>query len=211
MKEKSSLSSQLRDLGVQITSAQKFWLASAGIALGTLFLGNTLIQTPWQERRRQIASRYGEEQQRLELVQALQRQNQSLQQKEKGLLLEGGAPVLTSHISRIAAQSAVEIESVTPQAEASWAPYTKYQIEVIAQAKLKDLTLLLHAIEQHRPVLIVDEVEVETVHSADFQGLYYPTGKGAPQEGSPKTSERIQDSTRRVRFLISSYGRKGGA
>ena len=135
-----SLIHQIQDLGSLIAPGQQLWLASAGIALLTLGLGVALSQNPWQEQRQRMASRTSEQQQRLELLQVLETQSRAIRKQEEGILLEGGTPVLTSQLSRLAKETGVEIDSVTPRPETSMPPYTKYQIEVVATANLRKLT-----------------------------------------------------------------------
>lgn len=195
---------QLRELGARISPTQRFWLATLVIVLATFFLGSTLIQTPWEGHRRQMVSRISNEKQRIELLQTLNHQGETLQESEQGLLLEGGAPVLTSHLSRIAKESGVEIESVTPQPQVSLPPYIKFQIEITALAHLKDLVRLLHTLEHYKPLLVTDELEVGSPSTA-AGAPYTSYGAVTPRLWPPSDAK---ERGYRVRLLIGSYARK---
>lgn len=201
-----SLSNRLQDLGARISPTQRLWLVSVGIAAAASLIGNTLIQTPWRERSRQLAARYTDQQQRIELLRALEQQDRMVSQRGKGQLLEGGSPVLTDQISRIAKENKIAIQSVTPQGETALAPYTKHQIEVKTLARIEDLARFLHAIEHHQPFLTVDEMEIDRTRTS-AEGPFFSPGQ-EPRGAAPDLSERNPNTSRRARFLISGYARK---
>ena len=197
------LSDQLQEIRSRISLKQTFWLLSVGVAIATFLLGIVLIQNPWQEKERQLAGLSSEEEQRGVLLLSLRNQWKTLRAAEQDRMLVGGSPVLTSHVAGIARATGLEIESVTPQPETALPPYTKFQIEVVASAKLKNLTNFLHALEQHRPLLVANEITVQTLE------LSAKTGSGFnPYASQKQRSVEINKETRHIRLLISSYNRK---
>lgn len=185
--------SKLSDLGSQMSRAQRLWILTGSMLLGTALIGATAIQGPWQESRRETAGQLEEEQRRSELLLAIQRKRDTLQKSEKELLLEGGAPVLTSEVSHLATESQLSIESVAPQPDLSAPPYMQFQIEIVATARLQNLLTFLRAIESHRPLLILNEMEIGDALVGGPPSKALPAGEA--------------QETQRVRMKISAVGR----
>ena len=189
--------SRLSDLGSRMGRTQWLWILTASVLLAAALIGMMVIQSPWQDSRRQIGSQLEEEKQRSELLLAIQRKKESLQKAEQDLLLEGGTPALTSEVSRLATESRLAIESVTPQRDFSIPPYTQFQIEIVGAAGQGELLGFLHAIEAHRPLLLLNEMgigEAPDERSSEIQQL--PT---AVPEG--------ETAAQRVRMKIGALGR----
>lgn len=153
--------SRLSYLGSLVGRAQRLWILTAAMILAAGLIGITAIQSPWQENRRRLGSQLDEERQRSELLLSLQRQKGSLQKTEEELLLEGGTPALTGKVSRLAAESHLAVESVTPQDDLAVQPYTQFQIEITATARPENLLGFLQSIEGHRPLLTLNEMEID--------------------------------------------------
>ncbi len=165
-----SILSQINEAKSQINRTQQLLLVTAGILIATVGIGVTVIHLPWQEKRQSLASRYSEEKERSELLRAIQRQKAELQDLEGKFLLQGGATVLAGQISKLATQSGLQIDSVTPQPEVVVEPYTRFQIEILAIGNLANVLRFLRAIEEHRPLLWVEQLDMgespmETVSS----------------------------------------------
>ncbi len=190
--------SRLSDLGSRIGRTQWLWILTAAMLLAAGLIGITAIQGPWQANRRKIGLQFDEEKQRSELLLAAQRKRASLQKAEQDLLLEGGAPALTSEVSRLATESRLAIESVTPQPDLSIPPYTQFQIEITAAAGQGELLGFLRAIETHRPLLLLNEMEIGEVpdeRPSEIQQLSAVVPGGETPEAQ------------RVRMKIGALGR----
>ncbi|MBI3323525.1 MAG: type 4a pilus biogenesis protein PilO [Candidatus Omnitrophica bacterium] len=192
------LLSRLSDLGSRMSRTQQLGILTASMLLGTALIGITTIQGPWQESRRETGSQLEEEQRRSELLLAIQRKRDTLQKSEQELLLQGGAPALTGEVSHLAAGSQLSIESVAPQPDLSIQPYTQFQIEIVATARLENLLAFLRSIESHRPLLMLNEMEIGEAAAGS------PLGVGPPQ----KTPAGGEDPQRQyVRMKIGAVGR----
>ncbi len=156
----ASILSQISDVRSQITQSQRLLLVTLGMGLATLGIGIAMIQMPWQERRQQLTSHYSEEKERAELLLAIQRQKTETQDMESKFLLEGGATALSSQVSQIAALSGLQIESVTPQPEVPIDPYVRLQIEITATANQTNTLRFLKSIEEHKPLLWVEQMDM---------------------------------------------------
>ncbi|MDO8730409.1 MAG: type 4a pilus biogenesis protein PilO [Candidatus Omnitrophota bacterium] len=157
----SSILSQISAAKSQMGRTQQLLLVTLGVGLLTLAIGVLMIQVPWQERRQQLASRTKEENERSELLLVIQRQETELKEIESTFLLKGGATGLASQISDLAAQSGLQIDSVTPQSEVVAEPYTRFQLEILATGNLANLMRFLRTLEDHRPLLWVEQLDVE--------------------------------------------------
>lgn len=155
-----SILSQINEVKSQINRTQLLWLITFGVVLLTLLIGVALIQLPWQERRRSLAAQYAEEKERSELLLGIKRQKTELQDIESKYLMTGGATGLASQVSNLASQSGLQIDSVTPQPEVSVEPYTRFQIEIIAMGDLATALRFLHTVEEHRPLLWVEQLDM---------------------------------------------------
>ncbi|MBI3322825.1 MAG: hypothetical protein HYZ94_04000 [Candidatus Omnitrophica bacterium] len=167
MKEPGGLSSlplggRLSDLSGRMSRSQRFWAMTAALVLGTVFLGMTFIQAPWQEKRREMGSRLEEEKQRSELLLSIQRRRDAVRKNEAEILLEGGGAELTGEISRMASEAHMAVESVLPYPDVEVAPYIQYEIEIVATASPEALLQFLRSIEAHRPLLMLSEMEIGT-------------------------------------------------
>lgn len=157
----SSILSQISAAKSEINRTQKLLLVTLGMGLLTLAIGVLMIQVPWQERRQQLTSRTGEEQERSDLLRVIQRQRADLQETERTFLLKGGATGLASQISDLATQSGLQIDSVTPHPEVVAEPYIRFQLEILATGNLANLMRFLRTLEDHRPLLWVEQLDVE--------------------------------------------------
>lgn len=191
-----SILSQINEAKSQITRTQRLMLITGGVVTVTLVLGVVFIQLPWQEKRRQLSSSYSEEKERAELLQSIQRQRAELQGMEGKFLLEGGATGLASQLSQLAAQAGIQIESVTPQQEVTVEPYTRYQLEIVALSNLANTLRFLRAVEEHRPLLWVEQLDM-----------------GEPPEASvsfssgDKTSLKTDDR-QKIRLILGAVSRQ---
>ena len=197
------LLSQFSEMGSQVSHAQQLAIFTAAMLLGTAVTGMLLIQFPWQERRRQMGTDLDVEKQRAELLLSIQRQKESMDKEEKEALLEGGTPVLTGTISRLAAEAQLAVESVSPKSDQTISPYTQVQIEVTATARLENLLRFLRSVENHRPLLTLNEIEIGDNPAAGAWAVPYGTEQETPLSGEP------QDQ--RVKMLISALQRTGKA
>ena len=196
----SSILSQINEVKSQITRSQKIWLVTLGIGLTTLGIGVMGIQLPWQERRQSLAAQYNEEKERSELLLAIHRQKNELKTMEEKSLMQGGATTLTGQISQMGAQTGLQIESVAPQPELAVDPYTRYQIEIIATSNLANLLRFLRAVEDHRPLLWVEQMEI-----GEWVADSAPARIGPTQEDQPQP---LQQEKQKVRFLIGAVSRQ---
>ena len=155
-----SILSQINDAKSQISRGHQLLFVTLGVGILTLGIGISTIQLPWQEKRQQLASRYSEEKERSELLEAIQRQKTDLQEMEGKFLLQGGATGLTGQISQLANQSGLQIDSVTPQPEVVVEPYTRFQIEIFATGNLANALRFLRSVEEHRPLLWVEQMDM---------------------------------------------------
>ena len=191
--------SRLSELGSRMGQAQRLWILTVAMILATGFIGMVAIQGPWQENRRQLGSHLEDEKQRSELLLSLQRQKGSLQKAEEELLLEGGAPALTGEVSHLATESHLAIESVAPQDDLVVPPYTQFQIEIVATARLENLLIFLQSIENHRPLLTLNELAIGEPVELGLP-LQSEQGVGTPLPQPPEEQ--------RIRMKIGALGRQ---
>lgn len=202
----ASLIGQMGEFGSQISHAQRFILMTVIVLVVAAGIGIAVIQIPWQESRRKITGLYQENTERAELLTSLQVQITQLNRKEKDFLLSGGTPVLTGEVTRLAAESKLEIESVSPRDETTLAPYTKFQIEVFGSAIPENLLRFLQKLERYRPLLTLDELAVGNLQTSSssqpVSGLRFMPGKQTktPVEFNP-------DEPQKIRLVISAYSR----
>ncbi len=195
-----SILSQINEAKSQITRTQRLMLISAGIVLATAVIGLIGIQMPWQERRQRLAAQYNEEKERSEQLVAIQRQKTELKGMESQLLLEGGVTGLAGQLSRLATQSGLQVESVTPQPEIAADPYTRFQIEITATSNLANILQFLRVIEDHRPLFWIEQMEMGEAATDSS----YATSMGLLEEVGPYKPKTRQ----KVRFLIGAVGRQ---
>ena len=193
-----SILSQISEAKSQITRTQRLWLITFGAVFLTLIIGVALIHIPWQERRQSLAARYSEEKERSELLLSIQRQQAELQNMESKFLLEGGATGLAGQISQLAAESKLQIESVTPQPEVLVEPYTRLQIEITATSNLSNVLHFLRAVEEHRPVLWVEQLDLGALSSE---------GSAPLNEKGEGTASVPGQERQKVQFLIGAVSR----
>lgn len=194
----SSILSQISEAKSQINRTQQLLLVTLGMGILTLAIGALMIQVPWQDRRRQLTSLYGEEKERSELLLAIQRQRADLEGIEKSFLLKGGAPGLGSLISELAAQSGLQIDSVTPLPEVVAGPYTRFQLEILAAGNLANVMIFLRTLEDHRPLLWVEQMDMGDPPAETFPSF---TAFGESSGFQPKERQK-------VRFLIGAITRQ---
>ena len=102
----------------RVPKVQRMLILGTLVLIGTGLIGVSLIYTPWQQRRLELAKQLDEEQQRANVILAMKGHEEQLAEKEKSFLLEPGeTPVLTSAITRLASKTGVAVESVVPQNE----------------------------------------------------------------------------------------------
>lgn len=174
----SSILAQINEAKSQINRTQQLLLVTAGIVIITMAIGVSAIHLPWQEKRQSLASLYSEGKERSELLRAIQRQKTELQDLEGKFLLQGGATGLAGHISHVASQSGLQIDSVTPQPEGVAEPYTRFQIEIVAIGNLNNVLRFLRAIEEYRPLLWVEQMDLGESPMEDEKA----TAKGKDQQ-----------------------------
>ena len=191
--------SRLSELGSHMGQAQRLGILTAVMLLATGLIGMVTIQGPWQENRRQLGAQLDEEKQRSELLLSIQRQKGSLQKSEEELLMmDGGTPALTSEVSRLATESHLSVESVAPQSDVVAPPYTQFQIEIVATARLENLLNFLESIENHRPLLVLNEMEVGA--PVEPGAPFVQTADNAPPPEPPEQQ--------RIRMRIGALGRQ---
>ncbi len=155
-----SILSQISTVRSQIDPTQQLLLVTLGMGILTLAIGVMMIQMPWQERRQQLTSLYSEENERSELLLAIQRQKANLQEIEGAFLLKGGAPSLANEISNLANQTGLQINSIMPRPEVAADPYTRFQLEILATGNLANLIRFLKTLEDDRPLLWVEQLDI---------------------------------------------------
>ena len=195
---------QLSELSRQIPPQYQLGVISAVVILLTLLVGQTAIQGPWSVQHQQLTSRLTEEKQRSEILQAIQVQIHQRQAQEQALLLEGGAPVLTGQIVRLAKNAGVEIESMTPQPESSYPPYAVAHVQLTTTTNFPNLVNFLYTLESSRPFLFTEEIEVGGI----------PTNAPTSFPGDPLQEkmrftqlETALAENRPVRMVIGAYTR----
>lgn len=193
----------LSRIGKGISPAQRArWIVAAVVGIA-LFIGVQGIFIPWQNERRTLAQRLSEETERLNLLLSIQAQlNQLKAEEQKVLLPKGGTATLTSHTTRLASEAALEIESVAPQPEAVFGPYTRSQIEITATAGFSTLLRFLNRLERHLPLLKVDGLTVSQPSSQSrpsSKAFSLRTGELAPE------SSVLERERQKVVILISAY------
>ena len=195
-----SILSQISEVKSQITQSQRLWLLTLAMGIAVLVIGILTIQGPWQEHRQQLASRYNEENERSELLLAIQRQKTELQGMESKFLLQGGATTLAAQVSQLARQSGLQIESVTPQPEMAIEPYLRFQIEITAISDLTSVLRFVQAVEDQKPLLWVEQMDMGEPPVEPLSLL------GIPEEKTPFQMRKQQ----KVRFLIGAVSRQRG-
>ena len=110
----------------------------------------------------------------------------------------GGATGLTGQLSQLAAQSGLQIESVTPQAELVSEPYTRFQIEIMTTGNLSNILRFLRTVEDHRPLLWTEQMDIGEPVSESVSA--FTTTEDATA-AKPKDQQKI-------RFLIGAVGRQ---
>ena len=195
-----SILSQIGEAKSQINRTHQLLFITLGMGILTLGIGVVMIQMPWQERRAQMTTLYGEEKERSELLLAIQRQKTELQGIEGKLLLKGGAPALASQISSLAAQSSLKIDSVTPQPEVVAGPYTRFQLEILATGNLANAILFLRTLEDYRPLFWVEQMDLgePPAEAPSF----------SPFGTYDEKSSFQQKDQQKIRFLIGAVARQ---
>lgn len=164
-------------------------------------LGVTGIQKPWQARRYQLEQRHAEEQQRFDLLSAIRIQKAQLEKYEERALLEGGASVLTSEITRLASKAGVQIESLAPESEVPLGPYTRSQIRLSATSTFPDLLKFLRSLEDHNPLLKLDQLEMgESSETSTYRTA-----------ATEKEAHFQETDRQKARLLISAFSRRSEA
>ncbi len=184
-----SILSQINEAKSQISRTHQLWILTLGILALTLAIGIMGIQLPWQEQRQRLAAQYSEETERSELLLAIEMQRRGLQNMEGEFLLVGGTTRLAGQISQLAAQSGLQIESVTPQPELVSEPYTRFQIEIITTGNLSNILRFLRIVEDHRPLLWTEQMDIGE----------------SPTEDATTSKPKDQQ---KIRFLIGAVGRQ---
>jgi len=189
MSSSLSILSKINEAKSHINRTHQILIVTLGMGLLTLAIGILGIQLPWQEQRQRLEARYSEEKERSDLFLGLHKQRTELRKMEEKLLLEGGATVLAGQISQLAAQSGLQIESVTPEPEVLVEPYTRFQIEIMAAGNLANILKFLRAVENHRPLFWAEQMDI-----------------GAPSAEAASIA-KLQDP-QKVRFLVGTLARQ---
>lgn len=192
----------------RIPRTQLLWVLTIGIGLATMGVGMVGIHTPWREKLSDLEQKYQEELKRQELLSTLRFQITQLKKQEEKIAFQGGTPALTSEVSRLGTQASLQIESVVPQPEVSFGPYTQYQIRVIATSTFSDLLHFLRLLDQQKSLLKVDTIEVGEPSWAEASYGYEPAGRF---EQRPKALEDLETDQHRTIFLISAFSHRGAA
>lgn len=188
------------------------------MGLATIGVGMVGIHTPWQQKRAQLEQKYQEEQKRQDLLSTLRLQIAQLKKQEEKVAFQGGTPTLTSEVSRLGTQANLQIESVVPQPEVSYGPYTQHQIRVIATATFSDLLKFLRLLDEQKALLKVDTIEVgeppraEASYGFEQGGRFQPAGRFGPASRLGPRGKALEDSEwdqYRTVFLISAFSRRG--
>lgn len=200
-KPSSPLSSLLSRMGTRVPPAQRTTFMILAVVGIVLFIGMRGIFTPWQNKRRLLTEQLSQEKEKLNLLFSIQAQMEQLKKEEENILLpNGGTPTLTSEATRLASQTGLEIESVVPQPEIAFGPYTRSQIEITATAGFSSLLPFLHAIEKHTPLLKIDSLTiVSTSLQEKTSRMSYPL-----KEEAPGITQRDRQ---KVTVSISAYSR----
>ena len=193
-----SILAQINEAKSQINRTQQLLLVTVGVVILTVGIGVAAIQLPWQEKRQGLASRYSEEKERAELLLSIQKQKADLQDLEGKFLLQGGATGLAGQLSQLAAQSGLQIDSVTPQPEVAAEPYTRFQIEMMTTGNLANVLRFLRAIEEHRPLLWVEQLDMGDLPSETASSFMTET---------ETTTPAVKDQ-QKVRFQIGAVTRQ---
>lgn len=201
-KSGSSILSQLTEVTAHISPAQRLGLMTVGLLIFAGLIGVFSVQIPWMEKRGWIEARYAKEQQRSDILLEIQRTQGRLRESERDLLLTGGAPALTSHVSDLASKWGIQIDSVTPQGEVSIGPYVSVQLEITATSSLENLVNFLRSLENHRPFLALDRLEIGQSETAAVRaGRGVQVGKKTFEPGELQT----------VKLRVSALTRQGAA
>lgn len=194
---------QLGEFFSRITRTQALTFITGAFLLATLLTGLIFIQGPWTGQRQRLSATYSEELQRSELLMQIGSASKQLKALEQDLLIQGDTPALTSQITRLATNYGLDIESVVPRDEVLLDPYRKLQIEVVATASFRNLLLFLDATESHRPLLMVEELEM----GQPIDGGSRSTIGTAPAE-ELKVPEPEEWVRQRIRIVVASLAPK---
>ena len=187
----------LQSLGDRISRTQKLLAMTTSILLGTLGIAFFGIYQSWQQNRLQLEKQYGLERNRMELLSKINDNRQHLEKLEARLLLTEGD--VTDKISRLADKSGIQIELITPQPDVSLGLYSESQLQVIATATFPDLLQFLRSLEQHDPLLKIDQLEIGEPTSQLPQGPF-------------RTYERlktfsIENDRQKVKLLVGAFSK----
>ncbi len=178
----------------RIPHAQRLLFLTVILFTLSAAIGFSSIYTPWQQNHQRLERDCADEEERANLLQTITRQGKKLKQQEKTLLMgTGGTSALTGQISHIASANGIHIESVIPENEVPFGPYTKFQIQVLTTSSFQELAGFLQALEKEQPVLQVDRVSIENLQES--------------QEGAEAASADRQ----KTKLLISGFAKRGTA
>ncbi|MBI1953787.1 MAG: hypothetical protein HYS41_06670 [Candidatus Omnitrophica bacterium] len=202
--------SQLGSLFLKIPPQKQVALVSTGIVLSTLALGWFAIQKPYESQKIQGEAQIQLESKRTEVISGSALLSTELKKIRSTLVMEGGTPALTRRVTDLASQAGVEIDSVSPLAEASFGPYTRVQIRVVAASGYAQMMDFLRLLERHEPLLKIDELKVGEP-SLDRKGKSI-SGKPAALTTlqAPKTEEASAEG-QPVQLVIGAFSKKGSS
>ncbi len=189
----------------QVARPQKLLILTALVLAGTVLAGFLFIQAPWQQKRRLFLEDLQQEQERSQLLSSIHLQSKQLQRQKERLLLEGGTLVLISEVTRLAAQSKIQIDSVTPQPDMALGPFTQSQILVEARSRLPQLLQFLHEVEQHEPLMKVDRLEIGEAPASSRTG---PLQGPSQEEGTVSSAVPEEQKTA---LRVSAFTRRGNS
>ncbi len=196
-KLQSSVQNWFSFLG-DVPKNQWIWLITAGITLSMVAVGFLGIQRPWQQQRRALQAQYDQEQEKTKLLSSINSKSSQLDKRKELLLLKGGTPILVSEVTRLASKTSLGIDSVIPQPETNFGPFTRLQIDVEATATFPNLLDFLNSMEQHEPLLKIDRMELSKLDSENI----------VPRAGSDKMPAAGPDR-HKISLSISAFSKQG--
>ncbi len=193
----------------QIPPEKQLWIVSFLTLSAALGIGLFGIQSPFQQRRGELESQYGKEQRRSSVLSGLSAIKGQLDKLQSALLIQGGTPALTRQVTKLASTAGVQIDSVSPQPEMTFGPYSRVQIRLLATSTYAQLLAFLQLLEGHEPLLKIDQLEVgEPVAPAAVSRP--PGAVTSPPATRPfPDTERAPSSDRQsIRLLIGAFSQR---
>lgn len=201
---KTLFASKLAERFLQIPREKQVGIVSAGILLSALTLGWLAVQQPYEGRRSLLENRIQQESKRTAILSHLASISGELLKIRSALLIQGGTPALTRQVTQLASQAGVRIESVSPQPEMTFGPYTRVQVRVVGACAYAQWVAFLRLLERHEPLLKIDELEV----GERAQVLRRAKGaSGQPSQPPAKEEENLPDQPS-VQWVIGAFSQR---